>query len=241
MRWTLGILGLLLGLAIAVILFGRIDHLRQVAPATLPDWTEAISDGSGIGSGRAVVEGPIALHWRWAGIAASGPSWQLETSRVGLTAAARARVPPPFDEVLFDRATAKADLLELVAPSPLGALGGTIQLDEGDGALRVADRQLTRLDGKGRILGASLDGRPIGNGTFTVTADVGGSWRLDFEMEGAALRAEGQLSGRIGQARATLDLRLVPGPEMPEDWQASLPMIADRDNDGGWRFRTTLP
>lgn len=68
------ILGLALGLALAIGFYGRMAHLRMVT--TLPDWTAAIAGDAGLASGQAGLTAGYSISWRLAGLDRRGPYWQ---------------------------------------------------------------------------------------------------------------------------------------------------------------------
>lgn len=73
------LLGLALGAAVALGLYGRMAHLRAVAP--LPDWTRAIADDAGLAAGRAELTAGFTASWRLSGMDLRGPYWQGALSR----------------------------------------------------------------------------------------------------------------------------------------------------------------
>ena len=82
-RAALLILGLWLGLCLAVLLGGSVGHLRQVSEWTgwpLPAWTTGLEPASGFLRGEGQLQG-ARLDWALSGISGfrvglSGPDWQ---------------------------------------------------------------------------------------------------------------------------------------------------------------------
>ncbi|MCB1389290.1 MAG: hypothetical protein KDK12_09175 [Rhodobacteraceae bacterium] len=154
------ILGLLLGLTLALLVGGTLGHARMLAARTgweLPGWTAGLDESSGITGGRGDLNG-AALRWRWDGwtgieAALTGPDWQ-----------AQGRLRPAGTAL-------RVDALGGVVPLDwLGAGPGLLALEAGevilglDGALRAA-----RLDGQAR--GSEPEG------AVTLTWD-GSDWAL---------------------------------------------------------------
>ncbi|WP_417525316.1 hypothetical protein [Marinovum sp.] len=239
MRALLGLIGLVLGGLMAVALFGTLGHLRQVAPEHLPPWTAAVSDGSGVISGQAELPGGAAwpgaldLSWTWAGLEGTAPRWRLVLAATGASGSAHLAVPAPFERARLSEGRGSLDLSAL----PLAGLGGEMRLETLDGVLVAEDLRAERLTGAGRILGASYEGVAIGDGTFDLATDAGGAWRMRFATEGPAGTLEGRLSGLIGGGAATLEAEITPGAAMSEDWRQTLDLLADRQENGGWRVR----
>jgi hypothetical protein len=80
--------GLVAGVALAVVLHGRMAHLRAVAD--LPAWTGAIAPDARVTAGRATLPQGFTLDWRLARVGLSGPVWtgrvQRADARLDLTA-----------------------------------------------------------------------------------------------------------------------------------------------------------
>ncbi len=247
MRWVIVVFGLCIGLITALIAFGEVGHLRRVAPDRLPDWTSALSNRSGIVSGRAEIAalgplpGPVLATWRWHGLDGLDPAWRitLDGPTFGGGAIAAADIPP--DTLRVTSTNLSLDLAALSANQPALSLAGQARFDALDAALRVKDRRLVRLRGDGRLFGVSFDGRTIGDGTFQLTGDVGGAWRLGFVINGTAATIEGRLSGRYDLGGATLEALIAPGPDMPPDWASQLSLLYDQDENGRWRVTARLP
>ena len=84
-RAALLLLGLWLGLCLAVLLGGSLGHLRQISDWTgwpLPAWTEGLEPSSGFLGGEGQFRG-ARLYWALSGLSGfrvglSGPDWQAE-------------------------------------------------------------------------------------------------------------------------------------------------------------------
>jgi hypothetical protein len=88
------LLGLALGLGAALVVFGRMAHLR--AAIDLPPWTDAVTADAGLLRGQADLPLGFTLDWRLARIGLSGPVWtgaiHRPDARLDLTARLR-RLP----------------------------------------------------------------------------------------------------------------------------------------------------
>ncbi len=245
MKFLLGILGLLLGVVVAIIGFGRIDHLRQVAPSQLPAWTDAVSGASGLLAGRAQVATPFApldLDWRLDGLSAAGPDWQASLTGTGVAMTGKVSAHAPFDTVVLSQGRGVVDLALVSADMPLSIPAGVLRFDRLDAQYRLSDQRLVQLVGEGRIQGLSFGGDALSDGTFRLRADVGGGWRLEFDIpDGPVAGLGGTASGRLDRVQATLAATLVPGPEMPPDWSDALLYWGDKTEDGNWRLRLSVP
>lgn len=244
MRAALGIFGLALGLLAAVLSFGRVDHLRQVAPGAVPGWATAIENGSGLFSGQMRHNvpplGQFVLAWGWRALTGDGATWRLTLDGTGLTGTGQLRLAAPLEQAELIGAAGALDLGAL-PDGPVPGLTGELRFDQLEGAYRFSDRRLLRLTGSGRILGAALNGVPLGEGTMTLNADVGGRWELSFDIKGPALSGEGTLTGRVDRRSVSIDAELRPHAALPDDWTRALSLVADRNAAGHWRLSTTVP
>ena len=247
MRGLVLLFGVLLGLAAAVLVFGRIDHLRMVAADRLPAWTDTLASGSGLGSGRiGVSELPpltksAMLTWAWSGFAGGTPKWDVVLDDVGAKATAVLELSLGQRLVLLREGQGRLSLSDLTGNLPIPAVDGDVRIDMAQADFRPSDRRLTRLEAAGQVLGVTLDGQPVGNGPFSLTADVGGGWRLEFQLVSDAVQVQGRLAGRIGGRKLSLDALITPGADMPKAWSAQLNFLTKPDDQGRWPLRAAFP
>lgn len=247
MRVLLILFGFVLGLAVAILTFGRIDHLRRAIPDRLPVWTDAVANGSGVGSGRAapvplpLLTGGATLTWAWAGLDGVSPKWDVAVDGIGMTSAGVLHLSPQNRMVWFRDGQGRLSIADLTGHLPIPALGGEVRIDAAEADYRASDQRLTRLEATGQILGASFEGQLVGNGPFSLTADVGGGWRLEFQIASDALHVEGRLSGRIGGRKLSLDALITPGEQMPDAWEKQLNFLTKPDQQGRWQLKAAFP
>ena len=141
------ILGLTLGLALALLVGGTLGHLRLILPQTgltLPEWVAGLEDDSRVAQGRGSLNG-AALHWRLTGregfaVSLSGADWQ-----------ARGQALPPGAALRIGQLSGVIPLAYLDAgPGLLALAGGEVTLAP-DGTLR-----------SGRIEGTARGSEPDG-------------------------------------------------------------------------------
>lgn len=247
MRAVLIFLGLVLGLAVAVPVFGRIDHLRMTIPEKLPSWTGSVANGSGIGSGRAELvalppmsEGAI-LSWALAGLDGISPKWNVALDGAGIASTGVLLLSPQQRMVFLREGQGRLNLSDLTGNLPIPALAGEVRIDTAQADYRPADQRLTRLDASGQILGVMFDNQIVGNGPFDLHVDVGGGWGLEFQLAGNALDVQGRLSGRIRGRKLSMDIVITPGADMPVAWAKQLNFLTKPDDQGRWTIKAAFP
>lgn len=235
------LLALGLGLALAAASQTRMYHLRWLIPDRLPGWTDRIAGDAGLLNGRLTLgkAGGAALAWRALALDASGLRWRIAATGGGLDLTGTAGVP-------FD--LSRADLTEIGGTVSLGDLpgggggaAGQIVLADGTGHAEPFPRP-TQISGAldGNLQGVSFDEVPLGGGPLTVTMAPLGSWRASFSLTGGALEAAGEITGRLGRDRASLNLELTEKGEIPDRWRNALALAATR-GETGWTLRQSLP
>lgn len=190
-RVLLVALGLALGLALSVPVFGRMAHLRGVAAATghtLPDWTLAVDADATALSGRAQGPGGVALSWRLAGAGWHGPVWRLRIDGRGTALMISARPDPLRRGLTLSDAQGAATLTG-------GRLSGHFLGVTGAGRVTAQGLWLD-LHAQGQRL--RLDGQDLPDGPATLSLTPGG-WRLVPGGQGGA-QGGGQGGAQSGTA-----------------------------------------
>lgn len=239
-RLALILMGLLLGLALAMLSDGRLTHLRGLAPGLVPGWLTGAEDQSSLWRGQvrglhpALLPVKVDLAWRFDQIDGPGARWSVALSGPGLSGQGTLGFP-----LARDRADLRAVRLEILLgdwPALIDGwpLGGLLLAEGLSADLILPDRRLTRIDATLDWSAARLAGVDIGRAEAVLTSDAG-AWRVPFALTGDVIRANGTLSGRFGDPVAQLDLRIEPVGEVPEDWQRALDQAGDV-TDEGWQI-----
>lgn len=239
-RMALILLGLLFGLALAVLSEGRLIHLRTGAPGMVPGWLAGAEDQSSLWRGqmRGLHSAPwpvaVQLGWRFDRIEGLGGRWSVTLSGPGLTGQSSLGLPLAMDRAELSGARLEilpGDWPALIDGWPLGGL----LLAEGLSAdLTLPDRRFTRLDAALDWSGARLAGVDIGHAEAVVTSDAG-TWRAPFTLTGDVIRASGTLAGKFGDPMAQLDLRIDAVGEVPEELQRALDQAGEAVEEG-WQI-----
>ena len=163
------ILGLAVGLAGAVIVGGRMAHLRALFADSLPAWTAGLDDSAGVLRGHGALRG-ADLRWHLAGVGWQGPEWSARLNTADWQAGGTLRLPG---------AGVVVDGVNGVLPAVwLDANGrGLIAIDAGQ---LVFDGRIGAVLG-GQITGQARDvtlGAAVPDGAVTLVW-AGGGWRLD--------------------------------------------------------------
>ena len=244
MKLLFELFGLCLGLVLALLWFGRIDHLRQIIPDHLPPEAALLENGSGLLAGRARLAPSAVLpeggtvSWDFHTIAARGPVWTLKLAAPNSTGTARLSLPAPFGTAYLAQGRAALDLSAL----PTGmALVGELRMDQLTAAYRFEDRRLTTLTGQGQVLDLQIGPDRVGSGPLTLRADVGGAWRMGFDLTGPVAEINGRMSGRLGGVAATLEAQLSPIAGLPPRWRDALSLLGEQSETGTWQINTRLP
>ena len=163
------ILGLMVGLAGAVIVGGRMAHLRALTGDNLPAWTAGLDDSAGVLRGQGRIDG-AELRWHLAGVDWQGPRWsaRLNTAdwQMGGTVHFRG--------------------VQVTVAAVNGVLPAAWLAPDGQGLIAIGTGQMT-FDWRG---GALIDGQIVGHsrdvtlGTALLDGAVtlvwtGDAWRVD--------------------------------------------------------------
>lgn len=174
-RFLALVLGLVLGLGLALTVQGRMEHLRALSPwlGPLPGWTGAVAADAGVLAGQAHGPAGAVLHWRLAGIDSGGPHWALRAEGAGLALALTARLARPGD---LGPALALTDARgEAVLTG--GQVAGHFVVTGGGGRLDGAGLAL-ELTGQGRRL--LREGEAVPDGPARLGLMAGAGWWLDL-------------------------------------------------------------
>ena len=97
MRLLFRLVIFVLGLAIAALWFGQMHHLRAAATGDLPEWSDAISDGSGIRAGEAWLGEsglpPLVVNWQATTPTSTGFLWDIDVGGDGIVFDGTATLP----------------------------------------------------------------------------------------------------------------------------------------------------
>ncbi|GAB4276923.1 MAG: hypothetical protein Kow0013_30410 [Pararhodobacter sp.] len=151
MRATVTVLGLALGLGAAIVLGGRMAHLRALGFAG--GWSQAVADEAGFLSGAADLPQGV-LRWDLAGVDRAGPRWRVTLSGGDWQVQGSGRLGAGTLRVEGLNGVLDAAALGAGQGGPVAVTGGTVVLDLPGGTLRDG-----RIEGQARALGeAALDG-----------------------------------------------------------------------------------
>jgi hypothetical protein len=239
-RAALILVGLLMGLTLAVMSEGRLAHLRALAPGLMPGWLTGAEDQSSLWRGQmrglqpTLLPVPADLTWRFDQIDGPGARWSVTLSGPGLSGQGTLGLP-----LARDRADLRAARLEILVgdwPALIDGwpLGGLVMAQSLSADMTLPGRAVQSVDAVLDWSGARLAGVDIGHAEAVLTSDAG-TWRAPFALTGDVIRATGTLSGRFGDPLAQLDLRIDPVGEVPEAWQRALDQTAV-PTDEGWQI-----
>ncbi|MBY5974332.1 hypothetical protein KUV28_18395 [Ferrimonas balearica] len=240
-------LGLLFGLCLAVLAFGKVSHLRLLAQDRLPAWSANLDGSSGLLEGRAAVplrhlpQGSYAASWSFSGLRNGSPVWAVALRGEGVRLNGKMALTAPFEGARLQEGTGTITLAALSPSLPIDLPDGILLIDQFDAGYRAADQRVTDVRSTGRIEDASMADAPLGNGTFQLRSDVGGGWWLSFQIAGPLARIDGEMSGLIGRNRVTLDAILSPVGTLPVAWTRALPSLGQLQQDGSWQIELTVP
>ena len=211
-RVTMGmvlIVGLALGLLMALALNGRMGHLRALA-LPLPAWSAAVDDSAGIMRGIASL-GEVVIGWQLQTIGREGPVWQFRLDGPGLALAAPAVLSMPggsgaVPALRLAPVTGQLDNSDLSGGNLQGwpearlvFTRGHLSLDPGQGAVSA-------IEAEGLASAVVFESRALGSGRFNLTQLPEGGWRLAAELTAepddptARLTVEMQVDFETGQA-----------------------------------------
>jgi len=221
-------LGLLLGLALAILAEGRQVHLSALMGDSLPGWTQAIAADASLIRGSA---GPLAGHlaldadWRLARIGLAGPVWRLRLSGDGVQIAG--------DLTLRADGTAQLNAISgRVDPAALAAwehrpeFDAIFRIARASGTLDTRHGTLSTLQAEGFANAVVLGESALGDGRLAAGLEADGRWNLRLtlvagqagvEVDGDALG--GILRLHVDEGRADL---------LPAGWGRPLPSGGDR-------------
>ena len=243
-RFVAAVIGLALGLAAAALSEGRMGHLRALAGAALPGWTESVAADARLWRGRAGAGNPgthgAVMHWSLAGLSRDGLRWRVELTAPGARIAATATLSPAAPETLrladLSGHAALAPLLSdaraTATQSPL-ASEGQVAVSGGAGGFDLRTGRLTTLEAQGTFEAVTLDGLDLGSGPARLRLRAADDWTLTAALEGGAAAA--QAEARTDGGTVALMLTMAEDADgVPEDWRARVGLEGDV-------LRATLP
>lgn len=229
-RLAAALMGLALGLAAAALSEGRMGHLRAVAGAALPGWTESVAADAGLWRGRAGAGNPgthgAVLRWSLAGLSRDGLRWRVELTSPGARIAATATLSPAAPETLqladlsgnAALAPLLADASNAATQAPL-ASDGQVAVSGGAGRFDLRAGTLATLEAQGRLEAVTLDGLDLGSGPARLRLRAAGDWAFTAALDDGA--AEAQVEARADSGAVELTLTMAAdAAELPEEWRA---------------------
>lgn len=227
-RASLLALGLILGLALAVLAEGRMAHLRGLAGARLPDWTQVIGAESSLLVGHAeFLAGtlPLSVQWRLTGLSRLEPFWQLQLSSPGLHLEGDLR--PGTDGVTqLDGLRGHLDPAALAVWERPPAFAANLQITRASATFSHDSGTVSGLRIEGFAEGVTLDQSTFGDGRFEASIEPDGRWqiRLSLLAGQADIEAAGDALGGILSAHVHPDLEA----QLPPEWGKPLPASENR-------------
>lgn len=238
MRAVLILLGLCLGLVIALPFGVRMSHLRALAPDWIPAAAASITDDSRIVAGtwnEAIPGVPLALQWR---LVPDSP-FTADLTLTGPATAMRAQALwPPNGEVI-----ALSDIrgqigLESWARDAQLRIEGAISVQDGSASVQVSDGRLRRLAGQVHATGLVLDGVEIGLVSAEIVPDAIG-WQAPLVLNGPTFEGTGTLQGRYAEPNLYIALALAATGDVPDNWRAFLDTFGSK-TETGWTIEQRI-
>lgn len=247
MRRALAILvGLVLGLGIAILSAGRLSHLRTVAPSFLPVWTAILQDDSSIWHGRttelrpAMMPVDVVVSWRFERLDISGVHWTLAVSGPGLAGEAAMTVSPNDGHAVLSAGRAEILFDDWPALIEGWPQGGLLTISGLRADLRSRSWTPVQISASVDWSRARLADVALGRGEAALTSDSGGAWRVPFSLTGAVLGVSGKVTGQTGTSLAQIELTVTPAQDMPDDLRRTLEQVAIVQPDGSWRISRSV-
>lgn len=221
-------LGLLLGLALAVLAEGRRVHLSVLMGDRLPSWTDVIADDASIIRGNAApMAGPLDLRadWRLARIGAAGPVWRLQLSGAGVQISGDLTLGAIGIAHLTD-ISGRVDPAALAVWEHTPEFDADLQITRANVTIDTSQGTLSTLRAEGFARRAILGQSAFGDGRMEANLEADGRWHLrlilaagqaEVEVDGDALG--GILRLHVDEDRAEL---------LPAGWGRPLPSSGSR-------------
>ena len=246
------LVGLLLGLSLAVISEARIHHLRSVAQRIdmpLPLWTQSLASDAGILMGQLSEANTLLLPhlpatdlgWKFQGLNQRGLRYTVTLKGDGITL--QGKVLLPYSGALLKvtdlRGTLGISHLLLLTETPDLPLTGQIQIDGVAVQLDYKTREVLALSGETTLHHLRFDGTDLGATRLVFTPAEVGNWQASIDLTTGPLHMLGQVSGVLGQSSTMLEGRVTQGKDMPEGWLRWLNQNLPRGG-GGWKVEKSL-
>jgi hypothetical protein len=216
-------IALVLGLGLAAITQGRVQHLRVIADDKIPEGVKMLDPDSGLLFGTA----PNAIakaeaKWRFVGLAFNGLRYQLRLTGSGV--AVRMNVTLAWDghSVHISEAQGDLDIAQSYKFAQQIDLSGTLYIDNLTGIVDHADRHIISLSGQAVLREARLDGTDISDLTIYMNTDAAGDWLAELDSPEGALQLSANARGRYDQSTFQIEGLILDNPEMQESWQRKL-------------------
>lgn len=248
-RWFFILIGLLLGLSLALISEARMHHLHSLAQRfdmPLPTWSDALANDAGLLMGQTNTllwaGAPTTdLGWKFQGLSQKGLLYGVTLKSEGIALQGKALLPfsGALTQVTDLRGTLGISHLLLLTETPDLPFTGQMQIDGMTAQLNYKTRELLALSGETTLHHLSFDGTDLGAARLEFTPAEAGNWQASIDMPTGPLHMLGQVSGVLGLSSAKLDAMITQGEAIPEGWQRWLNQTLPR-GDGGWKLGNSL-
>jgi len=222
------VIGLTLGLSLAVVVEGRMVHLRALAGDRLPDWTHLIADDAALLRGTAAPAPErlmLSASWRLARIGGAGPVWRIQLSGPGARLDGDAVLGVDGVPVL-QQLSGRVELAALAIWEQPPAFDADLQIIRASATLNPALGTLATLAVEGFAAGVTLDQSAFGDGRWNASLEPDGRWqiRLSLAAGQAEVEADGDALGGIMRVYVQSGLEDL----LPPGWGRPIPAANDR-------------
>ncbi|MBV1863495.1 MAG: hypothetical protein KUG74_03580 [Rhodobacteraceae bacterium] len=250
------LLGVLLGLSLALIFEARISHIRTLAAlanVTLPDWTSRLSGDTRLLEGQHLnasallwpnaPPGAPEVHINWQFQAVTPEGLRFLVALSGAQIALRGDLLIRFShrqallsDLHGDLAVSHFLWASQAAQLPLT---GLVQLDTVKTRIDYGERQLLSVSGKMALYPARFDGTELGAAIITLSQSGTKGWAARFDMPKGALQMTADLQGSFGDGTAEAEAVILENNEMPEGWERWFNQNLPRGSVG-WKFNKNM-
>ncbi len=254
-RMLLLVLGLTLGLALAVLIQGRMADLRLIAGDRLPVWSQTLSDDTGLRAGRkdtvlGLLPGrvPVDMAWQFQRLSLSGLHYTLRLTGQGggddIALTLRTHIPfwpanGTWKQIAFTDLQGDLALNPTYTAAQNLPLTGRLLVADGAGLYDLDQSRLITLTGLASLADGTFDGQPLGPTRLTLSAGDPDEWLATLTSTSDALMLNASLRGRFDQSTFSLQGDITSGDALPESWQRGLTQSLSKSGDA-WVLPETL-
>jgi hypothetical protein len=230
-----------IGLAAAALWQGQMYHLRRVLPASLPAWTDQISDTARLRHGEMRIETNFlrpALTLRWQVLApnSDGLRWALFLTGQGVDIRADLLLPFWPGQVILRNGSGTVPLDDLVDGA---GIGGVVRIDRATASIAgLLDQPRPGGDLTATLQRITLDGAPLGEGPLRVELSAEGGLSGTLALRGGLTDIDGALSGTWGAVLGQLDVTVGDVTRLPAAARGALERLGELN---GTTLRLSLP